>query len=344
MRRRISVGLLAILLQGGALAAADPELVRLGAEVARAEAALADARAALRAAAVALTGAEVDLARRQADSFGAFQAMDRLGRAPALAYFLHPAGPTGAARASVAVEAALPTLRVSLSEAQSAAAELERLRADGVAATQRLSVAAESLAGLRAQLSGRLDQPERADALAALRSALERPADDRVTIDALVRRFGGAVDEAATPRGRSVAPVVGELAAAYAPTTGLAVATAPYAIVRAPLLATLRHVGRTAQGGMVAVLEPQAGVLIVLRGLGRVDRAPGEVLTAGEPLGAMGGPAAGGADPGANDFLIDASALTVTLPDETLYIDLRVGGDPADPTDWFPPAEQRTNR
>ncbi|MFN3614266.1 MAG: hypothetical protein ACK4WC_06875, partial [Rubrimonas sp.] len=261
---------------------------------------------------------------------------------PALAHFLHPAGPVGAARAAAVVEAALPALDAAVKKAQAQAEALARLRAEGAAATERLEAAAGSLETLRQQLASQLDGPARAEASAALRAALERPAADRATLERLVAQFGDARGQPSGPRGPAVAPVVGRVAAAYAPTAGVAVAAAPFAVVRAPLLSTVRHVGRTAQGDLVVVLEPQAGALIVLRGLGRVDRAPGEVLTAGEPLGAMGGPDPGGAT-GSNDFLIDASALTVTLPDETLYIDLRVGGAPADPADWFPPAEQRTN-
>jgi septal ring factor EnvC (AmiA/AmiB activator) len=340
MGRGLARATLAALLIWSAPAAADPDLSRLGAEIARAEAAVSAARAALRGATAALVDAEAAVAERRAASFGAYQAMDRLGRAPALAHFLHPSGPIGAARAAAVIEGALPDLKAALQAAEAEAADLARLRAEGAAATERLAASADTLSSLREDLATQLDAPARAEALAALRAALERPAADRATLERLIRQFGGPPGVRATPSGPAVAPVVGRIVAPYTPAAGLSVAAAPYAVVRAPLLSTVRHVGRTAQGDLVTVLEPQAGALIVLRGLGRVDRAPGEVLTAGEPLGAMGGPAP---REGANDFLIDASALTVTLPDETLYIDLRVGGAPADPMDWFPPAEQRTN-
>jgi septal ring factor EnvC (AmiA/AmiB activator) len=126
-----------------------------------------------------------------------------------------------------------------------------------------------------------------------------------------------------------------DVARDFAATGGLwiEVAAPAYALVRAPMLATLRHVGRLRGRGLTAVLEPRAGELIVLSGLGSVDRAPGEALAAGEPLGAMGGP-----PPAADEFLIDASAMTGTIPQETLYIEVRRAGAPVDPATWFPAA------
>jgi Membrane-bound metallopeptidase len=131
-------------------------------------------------------------------------------------------------------------------------------------------------------------------------------------------------------------PALGRLAARHGdpgpdgPRRGVALETAPYALVRAPALATLRHVGPLPGRGLAAALEPADGLLIVLSGLDRVDRAPGEILRAGEPLGAMGGP-----PPSAEEFLIDASRAEASIPTETIYIETWRDGAPADPETWF---------
>jgi len=131
----------------------------------------------------------------------------------------------------------------------------------------------------------------------------------------------------------------------------LRLAFAAFGIVT-PVLSVLRHVTRTPGRGLTVVLEPRDGVLIAFAGLGQVTRAPGEVLAAGEPLGAMGGP-----PPAADEFLIDATSPTGTIPQERLYIELREGGAPTNPARLFPPvatgpeqgpadggtAEERTN-
>jgi septal ring factor EnvC (AmiA/AmiB activator) len=313
----------------------DPALAEIGAEIAEAEVRLADARAALRAVGRARLAARDGLAEGRRDAFDAMTALDRIGRAPPLAFFAHPSGPQGAARAAMVLDAAAPALGARLAGLGRDHATLAGTEADAEAAAGRLRDALGALQSARLALSDRLTRPERAALAQAAREALAATDGDRRALDALLASFGGAAAErAAPPTGPVVAPVIGRVLGDFGAggAQGVEIAAAPYALVRAPVLSVLRHVARTPGRGLTVVLEPQDGVLIAIAGLGAVDRAPGELLSAGEPLGAMGGP-----PPVADEFLIDATAPTGTIPDERLYIELREGGAPVDPARWFPP-------
>ena len=101
-------------------------------------------------------------------------------------------------------------------------------------------------------------------------------------------------------------------------------ATAPGALVTAPTAATVRYVGPLLDFGAVVVLEPGAGALIILAGLGGTFVQAGEVVQAGAPLGLMPEPTSPQAD------------VNGVSADQTLYIEMRIGAQPVDPGDWFP--------
>jgi len=78
------------------------------------------------------------------------------------------------------------------------------------------------------------------------------------------------------------------------------------------------------------ILEPGGGYLLILAGLDTVYGAVGEIVAAGEPLGLMGG-----ADTGAAEFLVSVQQGGGAEGTETLYLELRQGAEPVDPTAWF---------
>ena len=82
--------------------------------------------------------------------------------------------------------------------------------------------------------------------------------------------------------------------------------------------------------GQVVVLEPQSGTLVVLAGLGSVDRTVGETVLAGERLGDLGGPI-----PDSDEFLLEATTDQDEIRSEALYMELRQNGIAVDPAPWF---------
>jgi septal ring factor EnvC (AmiA/AmiB activator) len=82
--------------------------------------------------------------------------------------------------------------------------------------------------------------------------------------------------------------------------------------------------------GNVIILEPQAGILLVLAGLDVVYGETGQVLPGGSPVGLMGGPAP------ATDLASSGSLQeTGAEHSETLYIEVREDNSPVDPARWF---------
>jgi septal ring factor EnvC (AmiA/AmiB activator) len=80
------------------------------------------------------------------------------------------------------------------------------------------------------------------------------------------------------------------------------------------------------------ILEPAPDTLLVLAGLETVYGRPGEIVAAGAPLGLMGGPARGSM---AGEFAEGTTREAGAERSETLYMELRQGEAPVDPTEWF---------
>ena len=268
------------------------------------------------------------------------------GQAPLL--LLHPAGALGTARAGLllaeitpALQAEAAALRAELDEAgmlralqEGAAATL----AEGLRGAQAARLALSQAIAERDPLPRRFaDDPE---ALAAILSGADTLESFAAGLTAVP--LSGA--EAARPsfreaRGALPLPVeavplrgFGEADAAGVARPGLVLATRPLALVAAPAAATVRYAGPLLDYGNVIVLEPEAGYLVVLAGLGQLYAEADEVVTEGAPLGLMGGTM-----PGVGEVLDAAQEGGGGERTETLYIELRVGGAPVDPAEWFAP-------
>ena len=117
----------------------------------------------------------------------------------------------------------------------------------------------------------------------------------------------------------------------------MTLAAPAYAQVSAPWDGTIRYAGPLIDYGQVVVLEPEKDTLIVLAGLGRVDRLVGETVLAGERLGDLGGPI-----PASDEFLLEATTDRDEIREEKLYIELRRSGQPVDPGPWFDLTKQES--
>lgn len=266
-------------------------------------------------------------------------ALSGMGAEPGPLQLLHPQGPLGMARAgmmltdvSAALQSEVEALRAELQEVadlrslqHSAALTLER----GLVAAQEARVALSQAIAARGPLPSRfLDDPDRlrlmiedADTLDALANGL---APD-LNLDGALRDFGAA-------RGRLGLPVIGQVLrrageedAAGIARPGILVATRSQALVTTPWSGTIRYLGPFLDYGNVMILEPGAGYLLVLAGMGAVFGNVGEIVTEGAPIGLMGGN-----DTGAN----------LASGTQTLYIEIRQGGAPVDPGDWFADARE----
>jgi septal ring factor EnvC (AmiA/AmiB activator) len=111
---------------------------------------------------------------------------------------------------------------------------------------------------------------------------------------------------------------------------GLLIATRARALVTAPWPATIRYRGPLLDYGNVMILELGRGYLLILGGLETVYGEVGEVVPSGAALGLMGGPEAM-----ATEFLASTQDGSSAGGSETIYVELRQGADPVDPTDWF---------
>ncbi len=287
---------------------------------------------------------------------------DRLGRllgvlqsmqsAPAPLLLIHPSGPVGTARSGMIVADVTPAVA-----------------ADALALRQQL----EELAGLRAlqaaaqsQLADGLTGVQEARVLLSQAMAERRTLPPRFTTDtdALLRitesaesldgfatalRNVQALSDPTEPlpsfaeeRGALPLPVRGRILrgfgtadAAGVTRPGLILAAESRALVTAPWHATIRYAGPLLDYGNVAILEPQGDHLLILAGLGELYIRAGDLISAGDPVGLMGGAA-----PNREELIISDGQSTGEALSETLYIELREAGEPVDPILWFATTDQ----
>jgi septal ring factor EnvC (AmiA/AmiB activator) len=254
---------------------------------------------------------------------------------PAPLLLAHPDGPEAAVRSGLVLSALAPALQDQTADLQADLDEIRSLRAERAAAAdvlQRGRVAAQAARTAlseamqdRSALPKRfIDDPEELKLLVAGVATLDAFA---AGIAGMENDIGPPMDDFAGAKGRLPMPVrgtilrrAGEADAAGIRRPGLVIATRPEALVTAPWPATIRYRGPLLDYGNVMVLEPAAGYLMVIAGLGTVYGETGDVLSAGAPVGLMPG---------------NASAAGGDDQSGTLYLELRAGSDPVDPSEWF---------
>lgn len=320
------------------------QVAALTATIAAHEHGLEALRAGLREAALR----EAELARafdRQSETIQRLlAAMMVIGRIEGPALLVHPEGPLGTARAGMLVADLAPAMQAEADRLAAALSELRELRTLRQTGVETLTAGLNSLQAARAELGQALAErrtpaPELSFDEARLLALLE----SAQTLEALAAGLdrippgpGGGIPGFEAAQGGLPLPVrgtvlrrAGEADAAGTVRPGLVLATEPGALVTAPWAATLRYRGPLLDYGNVILLEPDEGYLLLIVGLGTVWPQPGEVLTAGAPLGLM---------PGAET---DGSEFAAPPPDgaavrsESLYLELRHRGRPIDPGDWF---------
>nr|WP_234990341.1 peptidase M23 [Aquimixticola soesokkakensis] len=259
---------------------------------------------------------------------------------------LHPSGPVGTARAGMLVSEVTPAFQAQAEALRETLEEVQMLRSLQQDAARQLAeglrVAQDARTELSQAISDRTDLPQR---FAADGARVQRLISNAETLKGFAEGLTD-IDEAegvapmaalSDQIGSLPLPVHGTLLRAYneADAAGIRrpgwlVATRPLSLVTTPWPATIRYFGPFLDYGNVMILEPGNDILMVLAGMEDVYGEIGSVIPAGTPIGVMGGAAL---DPEA--FLVAATLGTGDERTQTLYIEIRQGGDPVDPATWF---------
>lgn len=260
---------------------------------------------------------------------------------------IHPAGPLGAARSGMILSDVTPAIQARAADLEARLRELAVIRGLQEGAADLLS---RGLAGAQAArtalsqaMSDRRDLPRRflgdEAAMADLRDSAETLQDfatGLLEMDA-GKNFDGVVRSFDDARGTLPLPVRGRILRGYDEADaagihrpGLILVTRPQALVTTPWAATVLYAGPLLDYENVIVLEPEAATLLILAGMKVVYGEVGQVLQPGSPVGLMGGSV-----PDAGALLLDAANGAGSSQSETLYIELRQGAEPVDPTGWF---------
>lgn len=323
----------------------DDQLAALGKAVTAHEIALSAYRAGLRTLSQAQATAGAQLAEDRVRLESLTAALQSIGQAPNSALIAYPAGPVAAARAAALMAEIMPVINQRLDAIRLHATDVKRLHAQQDAARIEIRGALGALQDLRtttmeAVRRKRLrDMPGRSE-LAAQAKAAARQAKTLTALTKALKAAGSDAKPAVSfteARGLIPLPGAGSMIAGFGepdpwgrPGQGMTLELPAYAQISAPWDGTVRFSGPLIDYGQVVVLEPEAGILIVIAGLARVDRIVGETVLAGERLGDLGG-----AIPAGEDFLLEASKDRDEIGTEKLYIELRQNGAAIDPAPWF---------
>ena len=260
---------------------------------------------------------------------------------------LHPSGAIGTARSGMIVSEITPAIQGQADELRARLQEVALLRALQESAAQTLQQGLLDVQEARTELSMAISNrtnlpnrfvadPDHVQDLIETSETLAGFASGLTDMD-----LGGPIDDPiqkfATSRGHLDLPVQGTVLRGYKQPDaagvnhpGLLIAARPLSLLTNPWPATVRFRGPLLDYGNVMILEPDAGTLIVLAGLGTIYGDVGQVIPIGAAIGLMGGKS-----PDSVSFFQNAVNGTGSDATETLYIEIRVDGDPVDPSDWF---------
>ncbi len=272
--------------------------------------------------------------------------LQRIEEAPAPVTLLHPEGPVGTARLGMIVADVTPAVARQATGLRAQLEELAVLRALQDSAVGQLEAGLQGVQRARTELSqaiaDRVDLPERFSHDAAAMQQIVQSVDNlgsfvEVLGDTPAETSAGLPDFEAA-RGTLAVPARGTLLrrfdeadAAGIARPGILYAVSSRALLTAPWPASIRYAGPLLDYGNVIILEPDADYLLILAGAGDLFVTAGELVPADAPLGLMPGETdTFGADLIVSDAQGGGAGLT-----ETLYIELRQGGSPVNPLDWF---------
>lgn len=262
------------------------------------------------------------------------------------AALVHPTGPIGHARAGMLVASITPTMQAQAEELRTRLQEVSILRELQGEALSFLEAGLKDVQTARTDLSQAMStrtdlprrfvaDPERVQDLINGSETLEAFASSLAVMD-VVDGLSNLPD-LDSAKGTWPLPVQSRLLrgfeepdAAGVKRPGWILAARPLSLVATPWPATIRYQGAFLDYGNVIILEPGNDVLLVMAGLEEVYGDIGSVIPAGSAVGLMAGAA-----PDLEAFVTNATQGTGAGLTETLYIEVREGGKPVDPNQWF---------
>jgi septal ring factor EnvC (AmiA/AmiB activator) len=259
---------------------------------------------------------------------------------------VHPTGPLGHARAGMLVSSITPEMQAQAEDLRARLQEVSILRELQQEALATLALGLKNVQGARTDLSQAMSNrtdlprrfvtdPERVQNLIDGSETLSAFASSLAVMDALdgVAPLPGLDDAKGTwplPAQGRILRSYGEADAVGVKRPGWLFVTRPLSLVATPWPATIRYQGPFLDYGNVIILEPGNDVLLIIAGLDEVYGKVGQVIPARSAVGLMGG-----ASLELDDFMTNATQGTGAGLSETLYIEVREGGEPVNPAQWF---------
>lgn len=276
-----------------------------------------------------------DLTGRRAELAQLLGVLSTIGNTPQVVLHSHPQGPLTTARAGMLVADMTPALQAKVTALTAQLTTARDLRLAREVATQTLSDGLQGAQTARAALgkavSDRTDLPRRFD---------EDPVQTALLI-ASAQTLGDFAGDLATetPSPENSLTASGDLPLPVAGVVlpedgqnrpGVHIGAAPRALVITPVSATVLFQGPLLDYGKVVILEPTADVLFVFAGLAEVFGQPGEIMSAGAPIGLLGGTPAG-----VDGILTENEDPNAGQTQQTLYLEVREGQSAVNPDAWF---------
>ena len=298
------------------------------------EAGLAAARSGLRQLQAQETTLSADLAARRAELGVLLGALATMSKTPVPVSRSQPQRPIDTLRAGMlaadvaaGMQKAADDLRAQLLQLH----ELREIRTHTTALlTAGMQAAQTARAGLGQAISNRTDLPQRFESDPVQIALLMSGADTLGGFaDALLVALPDS-DAVLTRRGDLPLPVAGIVQSQAAGDAGIYIATDPQALVTAPVDATLLYLGPLLGDLNVVILEPAPDVVFILAGLDTLYGQAGQIVSAGTPLGLMGGDA-----PAVNSNLTENVGNDDQADAVPLYLEVREGQTSVNPDAWF---------
>ena len=268
-----------------------------------------------------------------------------VGKEPIGSMLLHPSGALSNARSTLILSDILEGVRTESKTLKKNLNKLMLLTNLTKKAEKEMRISLESIQSARAALikaaSDRTDLPMRfnedPEKLKAISKSSKSLNEFAIALNSLEKKIIRSEEPISNDYAGSLSlPVEGiivrkfnDVDAAGIIRPGIVIRTKNHEIVTSPISATIRYAGPLLDYGMVSILEPEDGVLLIFAGLGRVFGKAGQILSQSSPIGFMAGQ-----NISAENFITETELSSGRLS-QSLYIEVRYNDKPQDPSDWF---------